>query len=1099
MHSKWLKRAVSLATAAFMAVGSVSLIGVLKHVDAAAAADPAKIDVWDFGGEQLDTSIYNNMLTADIINGWFAGVEPGTKGVNLATVSVKDENGKVLFTFNDGGYPTTHRLRSTNAAITRYDDKSKSLDGVTYNGFIYSNKHGASEVYVGFDLSAGETFTAIVASNGTAADYVVEAPSGAKTVYTDIVTGSDPAVLTYYPTENGLHKIYTIKEKMVICRAYIAPAKEVSVSGEVTAPADLKNYGVIFTNNESGMSVTAEVKDGKYLANLFAGFNYTLTLTADADGYVISEGASLTLAADAKETTANVTVLAVEKYAVSGKLKGLPENLAAKLNLEFAADKIFVPEVTIEGTSYKTELEKGVEYTVKVAGINDYQLVAPLTAKITEAGTIDLTFEKKPVYNITIAPDGADAAGLANAAFTFTNLNEEGYVYTFTGTENIQLRDGVYDVKVTNSSPYVQKLTSNLKVEGAAVTKTIRFNSDITAWDFTASDFVNGGFAGGAGTYNGLGFTNGKSHNNVYLYSGAGTISVPVKGDCKIAVSACYEYSFYFAGTDEKSVGVKTGSTSQIDTFTYDYKGGAGIVDIMVLGTCYFNKIEIIESAEYKDTITVGPEGEFKTIGDAIDAVRKMDRQNGERVTIMIAPGNYEEMLVIDTPNVTLKNASATPSIKLKNKGVDIDANAVRITHYYGHGYTYYSMGSDCKYDEELLAVNKENGYASFENPGSGTTAGSYWNATVVITANGFAAEGIIFENSFNQYVSEKAANDVIVAQTGAKEGSVLRADMKAGDTTVQNKKYVERAAALAIINNCTQISFDNCKFIGRQDTLYGGTGVTAAFYNCSVYGGTDYIFGGMNAVFAKCDLVFNTSEDKNDVGYISAPQTKSGRGMLFYNCKVTSTVPGVDTASEYTSKPGYFGRPWQSGTGEAVFFNTVIEAADAHWADISASLIQPAGWLSTLSGESALCAEYDTHEKAEGVDNQAARAAWATVLKDEKLSDGTQISVEAFLGDWDAFAGKDMEINVPVTDEPVVPEPETTTTEAEITTRDNSVETTAVSEPETTPADKTADSGNVEAPKKTNPIIFVVIGAVVVAAAVTAAVIIKKRNKKDK
>ena len=983
----------------------------------AVAYDPSKIDVWDFGAEQLDTAKYNNMLTADVMNAWYdSSVTPGSKGPNLASCSVKDADGKVLFEFNDGGYPATHRLRTMNTAVTRYDEKSKSLAGVTYNGFIYSNKGATSSVYVAFDLSAGEKFSAVVSSNGTVADYVIESPSGVKTEYIngyDAVEGA--SIITFYPTEDGLHKIYTTKEKLVICRAYVEPAIEVAVSGTVTAPADLADYSILFTNNQSKAVTEAEVTDGKYSATLFAGFDYTLTL-GDADGYVISEGTALSLGSETT-ATADVKVVAVEKFAVTGNLVGLPADVAANLKLEFVSDEIFVPEVTVTGTTYATELESGIEYTVKESGINDYSLVSPTTAKITAASTLDITFEKKPVYDITIAPEGATASDLANATFTFTNLNETGYVYTFTGTENIQLRDGVYEVKVTNSAPYVQKLTSNVKVDGAALTKTIGFNSNITVWDFTADDFVNGGFAGQAATYNGLSFTNAKSHNNVYLYSGTGTVSVPVKGDCKIAVSACYQYSFYFESETESTVGVKTGSTSQIDTFTYDYKGGAGTVDITVLGSSYFNKIEIIESVEYKDTVTVGPEGDFQTINDALTAVKKMDRPNGERVTISIAPGNYEEMLVIDTPNVTLKNASATPSIELKNKGVDIDENAVRITHYYGHGYSYYSMGSDCKYSEEILAVNKENGYESFTNPGSGSTAGSYWNATVVINASGIEAEGIIFENSFNQYVSEKAANDVIVAQTSAKEGSVPRADMKAGDTTVQDKKYVERAAALAIYNNCKEISFDNCKFIGRQDTLYGGTDVTAAFYDCAIYGGTDYIFGAMNAVFAKCDLVFNTSEDKNDVGYITAAQTKSGRGMLMYNCTVTSTVPGVDTASEFTSKPGYFGRPWQANTGEAVFYNTVIEAADTNWYETSPSLIMPVGWNSTLSGESVMSAEYGTYEMAKDVDNQASRASWATTLNETtgaKLADGTEISVAAFLGDWDAFAGKDMTIVMP-------------------------------------------------------------------------------------
>ena len=129
------------------------------------------------------------------------------------------------------------------------------------------------------------------------------------------------------------------------------------------------------------------------------------------------------------------------------------------------------------------------------------------------------------------------------------------------------------------------------------------------------------------------------------------------------------------------------------------------------------------------------------------------------------------------------------------------------------------------------------------------------------------------------------------------------------------------------------------------------------------------------------------------------------------YNCTVTSTVPGVDTASEYPSKAGYLGRPWQANTGEAVFYNTIIEATDSHWYESCPSLIQPVGWLSTLSGESVMSAEYGTYEMAEGVDNQSARASWATTLSPLPiLADGTVISVPAFLGTWMPFEDKDMD-----------------------------------------------------------------------------------------
>ncbi len=984
-------------------------------------SDTSKIDVWDFGAEQLDTSVYNNKLTEDIINGWFDAA-PGTSGVPLLGFTTAD--GELVF--NDNG-KTNNRLRTTNKNLCRHDEKSLTgADGTVYTGYVYSNSGGTEEVNLQVKAYAGDIITVVVGSNGGDSLIKFVAPDGTvEGSQTFLASGAKAQVMTFYPAQTGMYTIYSAaetKEKLVVARIYREHTGTVAVTGSVTAPSALSDYSIVFTNTSNGGETVAAVSNGTYSASLNASYTYDVSLK-DANGYVITSEASLALAKDATAKTFDVTVESVALSTVTGSVTGLSEEALASLKLSFKSDEIYVPEVTMNGATYTVQLENGVEYTVVAEGVNDYNLTSAAKVSYTASASADVTFEEKTKYAVTIVPEGATAADLANATFTFTNLNEEGYVYTFTGTEGITLRDGTYDVKVRNAGVFVQKLTSNVVVNGAAVSKTIGFDSDITSWTFTDASFAE---AAASGEWNGLKFSNASNNKNTYLLSKAGTVSVPVKGACQIKASVCYEYSFYFAADTEASVGQKTNSTSQIDTFTYDYTGEAGYVDITVLGTSYFTKIEIVEATPYAETITVGATGcDYTTINDALDAVRAMDRTDSQRVTIEIQPGNYEEMLVIDVPNVTLKNASSTPSIELKNKGVDIDANAVRITSYYGHGYAYYSMGTDCKWNEEILKVNKENGYLSFENPGTGKTSGSYWNATVVVGASGFEAEGIIFENSFNQYVSAKAADDVIVPLGGAKEPKdAPRASLPEGSTAVQNKAYVERAAALAIMSNCAKVSFDNCKFIGRQDTLYGDAGVTAAFYDCAVYGGTDYIFGPMTAVFAKCDLVFNTSEDKNDVGYITAAQQTSGRGYLMYNCNVTSTTPSVDTASEYTSKPGYFGRPWAANTAEALFYYTVIDAADTNWFEShGASLIQPAGWLNTLSGESALSQEFGTYEMSEHADNQAARAAWSTVMTDDSA-----VSVEAFLGDWDAFAGKDMTIVVPtnkVDNAPVEEEPE--------------------------------------------------------------------------
>ena len=417
-------------------------------------------------------------------------------------------------------------------------------------------------------------------------------------------------------------------------------------------------------------------------------------------------------------------------------------------------------------------------------------------------------------------------------------------------------------------------------------------------------------------------------------------------------------------------------------------------------GQTYFTEISVVTPTEYKSVITVGEDKDYQTINDALDAARTMQRTDDQEVTIVIDPGTYQEMLVIDVDNVNLVNAAGdAASTDLTNSGVDIVDTAVRITSYYGHGYAYYSMDKNCKYNADLLDVNTYNGYYSFQNPGSGTTNGSYWNATVVVYADGFSADGIIFENSFNQYQSELAANDTIVALSSAKgESKGARNDYKVGSTEVQAKAYVERAAALAIVSNVSDTYFDNCKFIGRQDTLYGGNNSTVVFDQCQIYGGTDYIFGGMEAIFYQCDLVANTSEDANDTFYITAAQQSSGRGYLMYECTVTSTTPGVDTASTKQSKQGYFGRPWQANTAEVVFYNTTIETTDFYDGE-SKLLICDEGWNSSLGGKSTLSYEYGSVDSEGNAVDISNRVSWSTLLTEAKLNDGTEISFVNFVG----------------------------------------------------------------------------------------------------
>ena len=937
----------------------------------AVAINAQKPQVWDFGAEQLDATKYQNMLTVDEINSWYGtGVEAGSTGVTIGSFTASES---VNLLFNGAG-KTNHRIRTTNTAITRWDNKSlKDAGGKVYTGYIYSNAASTPGVYIEQTFSAGDKIQYYVGSNGGTETYVFQSPNG-DTVQSHYTAKNQIEMLTFYALEDGKYRIFGTDEKLVVARIVRSPAVMVTVSGTVVAPKSIPdNYSLVFTNLSTNGTTEVKPDGGSYSVQLAAEFSYKISLK-NANGYIVTSENPVEVGD--KDTTINITIGSVNLVTITGKIVGLSDSELQKLTMVFEKPEncIYIPEFTRTGSSFSLVLEYNIKYKVSALGVNDYN-VSPESLLFTENASQDLTFKHKPVYDITIIPTGASVADLSNAKFTFENL-EDHYVYVFTGTTGIQLRDGIYSVKVTESGIYSQLLTSNLRVNGQAVSKQIDFTADIHEWIFTDQDFTSGGYTNTNTeyTYKTLQFKGCKSHNNTYLYAGNGAeIKIPVKGNSIVTVSACYEYHLY-VGTEVLG-DAQTGSTSQIDALTYAYQGGEGFVTVSAKGTSYINSISVALVTEYKPTITVGATGDFATINDALEAVGKMSRTDDQNVTILIEPGNYEEMLRIHLNNITLKNASEDPSIDVKNGGVDIDENAVRITSYYGHGYNYYSMNSEYKWDARTLQVNKENGYYTVVNAGG--VSSTHWNSTVVVYGKDFTAENIIFENSYNQYISQKESEDIVVEGAGSKGARPT----DVGNTSVQNRSFRERACALAFAKGSDRGFLKKCRIIGRQDALYGDNDVRVAIDGGILNGACDYIFGGMNLTVWKSQLAMLVTSDPNDVAYLTASKTAKGkRGYLFYECTVTSARPLYDMVETEKAKPGLWGRPWDANA-ETVFCYTIVEKTDD-----GKSLIQPAGWNDGLvSGGSPRSYEYATTELS-GVDNSQNRVSWATVLTEAIL-----------------------------------------------------------------------------------------------------------------
>ena len=283
-----------------------------------------------------------------------------------------------------------------------------------------------------------------------------------------------------------------------------------------------------------------------------------------------------------------------------------------------------------------------------------------------------------------------------------------------------------------------------------------------------------------------------------------------------------------------------------------------------------------------------GKSNNFNTVQEAVNKAASIrPSKEDDRVTIHIAPKTYRQQIVVNTPYITFIN--------------DEPLNGdVVLTFYYGIGYKYYSVNDKGFFDQAL-----------FEKKSQKKSGLRNWGATVHILEGGsyFKAQNIIFENSFNRYMTEEEIKDGVELsmETGILAVRTMNLDVKAKDST-------ERAAALSI--EAGYAEFLNCKFYSSQDTLYTG-GSPSYFKNCLIEGETDYIFGPGNAVFDRCELRWKGFSVNPKGGHITAAKS-TGTGYLMYNCKVTKN-------KALSVKVGDFGRPW-GVTAKVLYINTILE-----------------------------------------------------------------------------------------------------------------------------------------------------------------------------
>lgn len=168
---------------------------------------------------------------------------------------------------------------------------------------------------------------------------------------------------------------------------------------------------------------------------------------------------------------------------------------------------------------------------------------------------------------------------------------------------------------------------------------------------------------------------------------------------------------------------------------------------------------------------------------------------------------------------------------------------------------------------------------------------------------------------------------------------------------------------AVALHTEGSDLKFDNCRFLGNQDTMFlAGRNSQLSFDNCYVEGTTDFIFGPATAWFENC-----TIHCKAD-SYITAASTPENVefGYVFKHCTVTA---------EPELKKVYLGRPWRPYAATS-FIECELPRQTA-----------PAGWENWRNPENEKTARYSEYRNHGEGAATGERVGWIRQLSDKEAA----------------------------------------------------------------------------------------------------------------
>lgn len=644
---------------------------------------------------------------------------------------------------------------------------------------------------------------------------------------------------------------------------------------------------------------------------------------------------------------AGYSYVADEKITVPVTVNNIDATIGSGLRLSLVDDQLGGDEISLSTTTKSLKLLKGHTYRVSSNDGGVKPLVGDSQTFTVTGDAVTITLNNVPDVELTGKITGTDASNVTKLVFT-NNTSGTVNEATITGDSyKVSVKPGEYTTSVETKDGSTTYDRASVKA-GVDNVNDVYVEKDDPASkrDYSYTRVPSLATAGS------IAVENGKPHTVARADS---SLTIPVKGKAKVAISTYYAFNFTVNGekydsTETDKGYTSVGTTSKTDTFEIVVEGDA-VVNFGA--TTYITGISVVPMTEFKSEINVP--GDYDTLNEASDAILGMqNRPEGEagRVTINLTSDVFEQV-VMAAPYVTLKG------------------NGHTISWYYGVGTKYYSIDPATGLYNKTLAMDR---YSSEEGNGS------LWGGVFIVRGNNFVAENTTFLNTYNYYLTEAEKTDIA--------GSNLSVDRLAEGADVSDYKFKERSNAFYI--EADNIEVFNCSILSSQDTLgrngSANYGYHAYFNGCTIGGNVDYICGEFAAVFDNCKLQWKTyKNDENNnakIGYIVAPKTSP---YVFRNCEVTT-----DGAHGDAAVLGKYGRTWGANSNASF-----IECETNGYIDSE-------GWTEMSNGEkaSAIFNEYNNTNKGEafvttGCTNSTLDAV-VNYIDSENVS-----AVDTVLGTW--------------------------------------------------------------------------------------------------